>query len=416
METNHPTLRPYQVQGVEELLVKLASNPARGVLLADEMGLGKTATAIEVANRLNPKSLLVVAPASLLLNWQHELEMWFRLPIEAEVISYGRVVNGHQKRSDYELIIFDECHFLKSEKAKRTSACLGLNSDYRIFLTGTPIPNRPLEAYNVLHALGLKMTQRQYGFRYCNGHKVWVPARGGRRQAYDFRGASNLGELNAALRKHVMVRRTKADVLTDLPPKVRQVIAMDFKSGESAAFRKRFDSLGAAADILDEAGKIPFTEVAVERHNIALAKLPHVLEFIDDLLESGVEKLAVFAHHRDIVEAIASAGKDRVVVYGGMSVGEKDAAVKAFQFGSARVFVGNILAAGVGLTLTAASVCVFAEETWTPGDLLQVEDRLHRLGQKDVVQVYHIVADGSLDARIVKALIQKQSVIEEVTK
>lgn len=414
MQTS-PSLRAYQEAGVEELLKKL--HTMHGALLADEMGLGKTCVSIEVANRLNPRSVLIICPASLCCNWKHELDVWSRLHVDVEVISYGKVVNGHQKSSEYGLVIFDESHFLKSPTAKRTKASLALKADYRLFLTGTPIPNKPIEAFNVLKALGLKMSYQDYGFRYCGGRVISVPRRGGgKRKAYDFSGASNLDELNAVLRKAVMVRRTKAETLTELPPKIRQVVAMKFDSGESAAFRRRFASLGEAADILDEVSRVPFTEIAEERHNVALHKLPFVLRFIDDLLESGVEKLAVFAHHRDIVEAIVGAGPDRVFLYGGMSAKEKDAVVQAFQHGPAKVFVGNILAAGVGLTLTAASVCVMAEETWTPGDLIQAEDRLHRFGQKDVVQIYHIVADGSLDARIVKALIHKQTIIEEVMK
>lgn len=411
-----PNLRDYQEKGVAELLDKLVKNKSHGALLADEMGLGKTCTAIETANRLKPRSVLIVCPASLTLNWKRELEIWSRLPFEAEVISYGKLVNGHQKGEAYDLIIFDESHFLKSAKAKRTKASFALKANYRLFLTGTPIPNKPIEAYNVLKALGLKLSFVQYGYRYCAGREVWVPTKHGRKKVKDFNGASNLDELNAALRKSIMVRRTKAETLTELPAKIRQVVAMKFSSGESAAFRRRFASLDEAADILDEVTRVPFNEIAEERHNVALHKLPFVLHFIDDLLESGVEKLVVFAHHRDIVEAIANAGPDRTILYGGMSAKEKDAVVESFQHGPARVFVGNILAAGVGLTLTAASVCVMAEETWVPGDLTQAEDRLHRFGQKDIVQIYHIVADGSLDARIVKALIQKQQVIEEITK
>lgn len=415
MRTKHQ-LRPYQQAGVEELLKKLEAR--HGALLADEMGVGKTPTAIEVANRLSPKSVLIVCPASLCCNWRHELAVWSRLPFDAEVISYGKLVNGHQRSNEYGLIIFDESHFLKSPTAKRTKASLELKADYRLFLTGTPIPNRPIEAYNVLKALGLKLSYQEYGRRFCNGHLVRVPIRGGHglRKAWDFTGASHLDELNASLRESVMVRRTKEEVLKELPKKVRQIIAMDFASGESEAFRRRFSSLSLAADILDEVARVPFAEIAEERHNVALHKLPYVLKFIDDLLESGAEKLAVFAHHRDIVEAVAGAGPDRVFLYGGMSAKQKDEAVRSFQDGDAKVFVGNILAAGVGLTLTAANVCVMAEEIWTPGDLIQAEDRLHRLGQKKVVLIYHIVADGSLDARIVKALIQKQQVIEEVMK
>jgi len=418
-------LRPYQQAGVEELLSKLTANKAHGALLADAPGLGKTSQAIEVANRLAEGSkgpnftVLIVCPASLRLNWERELAMWTRLINGAsflhEAQTYGEIVRKKQQRGQYDLIIFDESHYLKNPDAKRTKACLALVSDYKLFLTGTPCVNRPMEMYPVLKTLGLKMSRVQYGIRFCNGRLISVPIRGGhsKRKAWDFTGHSHEDELNKALRSSVMVRRTKEEVLKELPKKIRQVIAMDFKSGESKAFKDRFASLSLAADILEEAGKTPFTELAKERYNVAMAKLPYVLDFINDLLEEE-DKIVVFAHHRDVINAIVEGGENRVALVGGMTEKQKDAAVQAFQNGPARVFVGQIVAAGTGLTLTAARTVVFAELSWVPGEVSQAEDRLHRIGQKDTVRVFHLVAEGSIDARIVRSIVDKQQVIEEI--
>jgi len=425
MNQQTPSLRPYQEQGVRLLLDKLEAR--HGALLADAPGLGKTATSIEVANRLaertkGPKfSVLIVCPASLRLNWERELSMWVRLLFKYasflhETQTYGEIVRGKQQRKTYDLIIFDEAHYLKNPEAKRTKACLSLAADYRLFLTGTPVVNRPMELFPVLKSLGLKMSHVQFGIRYCGGRLINVPIRGGhgKRKAWDFTGASHTDELNKALRESIMVRRTKEEVLTELPAKIRQVIAMDFKSGESESFRQRFASLSLAADVLEEVKKTSFEELAKERYNVALAKVPYVQDFIDDLLEEE-EKVVVFAHHRDVVKALAH-GNDRVMLYGGMTEKQKDEAVQAFQNGSARVFVGQITAAGVGLTLTAARTVVFAELDWVPGNVTQAEDRCHRIGQHDTVRVFHIVAEGSIDARLVRAIVDKQSVIEEITK
>lgn len=415
MNTTRPKLREYQLAGVEELMKKLTTNRSHGALLADEPGLGKTAQAIEVMNRLAPKTVLVVCPASLKINWTRELAMWLRLDLAVEVRTYGEIVREHQQLGHYELVVFDEAHYLKNPDAKRSKACFALYADYRLFLTGSPILNRPIELYPILHSLGLKLSRVQYGQRYCSGHLIRVPFRGGHgfRKAWDFSGASHMDELNQALRGSVMVRRSKAKILTELPAKVRQVIAMKFSSGESAAFRARFNSLTQAADILKEVQRIPFEEIARERYNVALKKLPYVEDFINDLLEEE-DKLVVFCHHRDVIERLAAAGPDRVKLYGGMTEKQKDEAVQAFQHGPAKVFVGQIAAAGVGLTLTAASTVLFGEEPWTPGDVIQCEDRLHRIGQRDTVRVFHLVADGSIDARIVNALVEKQQVIEAV--
>ncbi len=421
MQTS-PSLRAYQEAGVEELLKKL--HTWKGALLADAPGLGKTAQAIEVANRLasedgapRPFTVLVVAPASLRINWSREIRTWAWTNAGYEVLTYGEVVRGKQSRPRYSLIIFDEAHYLKNPDAKRTKAGLALDADYRLFLTGTPVANRPMEMFPMLKSLGLKMNRTDYGVRYCGGKLITVPIRGGhgKRRAWDFTGSSNTDELNKVLRKSVMVRRTKEEVLKELPRKVRQVISMDFKSGESREFRERFASLSLAADILRTAGKIPFTELARERYNVAMAKLPYVLDFLNDLLEEE-EKVVVFAHHRDVIDAIVKAGENRVALVGGMTERQKDAAVQAFQNGPARVFVGQIVAAGTGLTLTAARTVLFAELDWVPGNVTQAEDRCHRIGQKDTVRVFHLVAEGSIDARIVRAIVDKQQIIKEITK
>lgn len=421
MQTS-PSLRAYQEAGVEELLKKL--HTLHGALLADAPGLGKTAQAIEVANRLasedaapRPFTVLVVAPASLRINWSREIRTWAWTNAGYEVLTYGEVVRGKQSRTRYSLIIFDEAHYLKNPDAKRTKAGLALDADYRIFLTGTPCVNRPMEMFPMLKSLGLKMSRTDYGVRYCGGKLITVPIRGGhgKRRAWDFTGSSNTEELNKVLRQSVMVRRTKEEVLKELPRKVRQVISMDFKSGESREFRERFASLSLAADILRTAGKIPFTELARERYNVAMAKLPYVLDFLNDLLEEE-EKVVVFAHHRDVIDAIVKEGEDRVALVGGMTEKQKDAVVQAFQNGPARVFVGQIVAAGTGLTLTAARTVLFAELDWVPGNVTQAEDRCHRIGQKDTVRVFHLVAEGSIDARIVRAIVDKQQIIKEITK
>ena len=146
-----------------------------------------------------------------------------------------------------------------------------------------------------------------------------------------------------------------------------------------------------------------------------MAKLPYVLDFLNDLLEEE-EKVVVFAHHRDVIDAIVKAGENRVALVGGMTEKQKDAAVQAFQNGPARVFVGQIVAAGTGLTLTAARTVLFAELDWVPGNVTQAEDRCHRIGQKDTVRVFHLVAEGSIDARIVRAIVDKQQIIKEITK
>lgn len=389
----------------------------------------------EYINRTLPGLVLIVCPASLRVNWCRELKKWLASDtalrddhsLESEwtvtvVRSYEQIVAGDVPPDvKIDIAVFDEAHYLKNPSAKRTKACLSIVADTRLFLTGTPVVNRPMDLFPILSSCGMKMDRTAFGKRYCGGHLVqigWKP----RKFAWDFSGASHTDELNAALRASVMVRRTKAEVLTELPEKTRQVIELDIPDGESVALKdavkRMFDGMESAAENLSELKRIAFNELAAARLDIARNKLPHVIEFVKDLLEEE-EKVVVFAHHREIIEALQEGLADYVPVklYGGMTDAQKDYAVRAFQTNpKCRVFIGQIQAAGTGLTLTAAHTVVFAELDWVPGNVTQAEDRCHRIGQHDPVRVIHLVARESVDARMVRALVDKQSVIDKVTK
>jgi SWI/SNF-related matrix-associated actin-dependent regulator 1 of chromatin subfamily A len=139
-------LRTYQSEGVERLMAITAQRSS--ALLADEPGLGKTIQVVEYINRMGFNRILIVCPASLRLNWRSELDKWLAFtPQHIEILSYEGVVSGYTEVSHYDLIVFDEAHYLKNPSAKRTKACLALESDYRLFLTGTPVVNRPMEMY-----------------------------------------------------------------------------------------------------------------------------------------------------------------------------------------------------------------------------------------------------------------------------
>lgn len=413
-------LRAYQLAGVERLIELTAERHA--AILADEPGLGKTLEVAEYINRTKPATVLIVCPASLRINWRRELDRWMvHQPSELYVFSYEKALGYIPPAAGLDLAVFDEAHYLKNPTAQRTSACLAIPARARLFLTGTPVVNRPIDLYPILKSCGLKMSKTDFGKRYCGGRLVCVRWRPVRKYAWDFSGSSNSEELAAALRKHVMVRRTKAEVLTELPPKIRQVVEMDIPSGESAklkaAVTRMFDGLAQAAENVRELKRIAFEELSKERLAIARNKLSAVVEFVRDLLGEE-EKVVVMAYHREIVEAIRDAfDGEAVLVYGGMTDHAKDIAVRSFQEdATTRVFVGQITAAGTGITLTAARTVVFAELDWVPGNVVQAEDRCHRIGQTDPVRIFHVVAKDSVDARMVRALVDKQNVIERLVK
>ncbi|MFA5238223.1 MAG: DEAD/DEAH box helicase, partial [Phycisphaerae bacterium] len=433
-------------------------------LIADEMGLGKTIQAIGVINADDSiKSVLVICPASLKINWRNELTKWLVIPRSIEIMNgkttatadilicnYDIVKKHHAMLTSqtWDLLIIDESHYLKNPKAQRTNYTLGkwdknpekvikgIAAKRRIFLTGTPIVNRPIELWPILHAAlpdSIGKSWTGYATRYCDGYHDGY--------GWNVSGASNLNELQENLRMHLMIRRLKQDVLTELPAKRRQVIELPSNGlsgviqAEKSAWDKlegRLDQLRANVELtkasdnpadyenavreLREGAKAAFTEISKLRHETALAKTPLVIAHIIDSLESE-DKIIVFAHHHDIINAIAAALDSEGIGYetftGETPQNDRQCAVDRFQTDSTvKVFIGSITAAGVGITLTAASHVIFAELDWTPGNVTQAEDRAHRIGQTDNVLIQHLVLEGSLDVTMANTLVAKQAVID----
>ena len=440
----------FQKAGMAYALARFQAGQ-KGVIIADEMGLGKTIQALGVANaRPDFKRILVVCPASLKINWKREAERWlvhqrpvfvvnggepdWTLPEALFICNYERL-KAIPKDARFDLLVVDEAHYAKNPKAQRSKAVAQLArcSRHVLLLTGTPIANRPAELWHLLHIAHPREFAKFWPFawRYC------APKSNG--YGWDFSGASNLDELNARLRAGLMIRRLKAEVLQDLPAKIRQVIALPATGlerllrAERAGLEawERYQQLQQEllwAELAEdqetwrrlmqelEAVTVAFTEMARARRELAIAKIPLVVAHLLDLLEAE-QQVVVFAHHHDVVDALAAALREKgvsdVTLTGRDSQARRQEAVDAFQAGRARVFIGSIQAAGVGLTLTAARVAVFAEIDWVPANIQQAEDRIHRIGQRDAVLIQYLVVDGSLEARMAEAIAAKLGVIEQ---
>jgi SWI/SNF-related matrix-associated actin-dependent regulator 1 of chromatin subfamily A len=449
---------PYQKAGIAYGL----NTP--NVLIADEMGLGKTIQALGIINA-DPsiKSVLIIVPASLRINWYREARKWLVRDYTVEIadgddfpgadiviVNYERLGKHRNaiRARQWDLLVCDEAHYIKNPKAQRTKEIMGswdkkkqawgitpIEARRKVMLTGTPILNRPVELWNILRLLDKdRWTNFMYfGKRYCNAHhNGW---------GWDFTGANEetLPELQRILRETIMVRRLKKDVLTELPPKRRQIIeipangmkrVVNKQAKAWAPYEEQFNRLQAKADSAKAAGdekayrqaveelttamEVAFDELSALRHEMGVAKVPAVIEHIKETLEN-TDKLVVFAHHHDVVNAIAEAFSDIAVKLTGVENSEeRQAAVDRFQNDpSCRLFIGTIGAAGVGLTLTAASMMIFAELDWVPGRVTQAEDRIHRIGQLNSVLIQHLVVDGSLDAKMAWVLVQKQEIIDK---
>lgn len=449
---------PFQKAGIIE-----AYNRGNA-LIGDEPGLGKTIQAIGVVN-LNPdiKRVLVVCPAFLKINWKRECEKWLVRPLRVSVLGGKQddltadifVINydilakyiGFIHSAEWDLLVVDEAHYAKNREAMRTKLILG-NWDWRtrtwtvkpipakrkIYMTGTPIVNRPVELWTLINSLDPETWSNfmAYAKRYCNAIQT--------RYGWDMTGASNLEELQTKLRSTIMIRRLKRDVMKDLPPKRRQVIELpangaadlikrgndlwDSKQEAIALLKDAMEQARVANDEeayrnavrdLHEAEQVLFEEMSVIRHETGLAKVPYAISHLHDLLDDDpAKKVVLFCWHKDVADQIFTEFQNRAVLStGDMSKEKRQNSVDRFQTdGSVQLFVGTMGASGVGITLTASSHVVFLEIDWVPGNVTQAEDRCHRKGQNEGVLVQHLVLEGSIDSRMANIIVDKQENID----
>jgi len=397
-------------------------------LISDPMGLGKTIESIGVMNASEKLGrVLVICPASLKINWSRELLKWLihrktiqiiepktkELTGEILVVNYDIVDRFYPElRSEkFHFLILDECHYLKNAKAKRSLNVVGgrsktgkrfdpIPAERVLALTGTPILNRPKEIFNIARYLMPEAFPNKEKFlrRYCDLRLV--------RGRWDDTGASNLDELQAKLRSVFMIRREKEMVLKDLPAKRRQLIEIEPEGRLRDKIIKEYE----AASV--KKFNIPFDDVSALRRETGLAKVKIAVEFLKNAIEES-GKVVAFCHHRDVIEKIAEK-IPCVVVRGDTPLKRRAENVDLFQRSpECKLFLGNIEAAGIGITLTAASRMVFVEGSWEPGKVSQCEDRIHRIGQKNSVLIQHLVWAGSLDSYMTKRVIEKQEVISE---
>ena len=338
-------------------------------------------------------------------------------------------------------IIADESHNLKQRDAQRTKMILPFlqASKHLLLLSGTPALARPVELYTQLHALAPTMFGKFHDFahRYCDPKKSWVVYGGGRRfHRWDYSGAACLEELHAKL-NNVMVRRLKQDVLDELPPKQRSVIPVTMSSDQSAACRQTMKDLEQSREAKDmhERSFQDKQHLMLAYQTTGLGKAAAVADYLMDWLDgsSSTDKIIVFAHHTKVLDHInaalyrrtsgfnrsSSQRKDQHIrIDGKVPSNERHKLVRQFQTQPhTRVALLSMTAAGVGLTLTAASTVLFGELHWTPGVLAQAEDRVHRLGQAKISQIMYCVCQDdktSLDPILLNMLGRKVDTLLQV--
>ena len=405
-------------------------------ILADDMGLGKTTSTIIAALETGAKKILIVCPASLKINWQREIANYSDRPVfiaegkkfstedDFVIVNYDILKNFHDTdpkkkeesillQSNFDLVILDEAHMISNVQAQRTKIINHFAKKVnRVWLlTGTPMTSRPMNYYNLLNLIESPVAQnwKAYAIRYCQGYQFSA----GKRKVWNVSGASNLEELRDRTSKQIL-RRLKEEVL-DLPDKIITPVYLKLKS-------KEYENLmGEYYDWYDKnpdestSLTVQFSKLMKVRKVIANEKVKQTIEFTENILEQG-KKVIIFTNFTDTLQTIYQHfGKQAVYLDGSCSNAVRQQAVDQFQNNEKiTVFVGNLKAAGVGLTLTAAEVVIMNDLSFVPAEHSQAEDRAYRYGQKSNVLVYYPIFENSIEGAIYDILNKKKQIIRTV--
>jgi SNF2 family DNA or RNA helicase len=422
-------LYPHQVTGVEFLA-------RRGrAILGDDMGLGKTRQAIIALRESAPSGVfLIICPASLKLNWAREIRL---VDPEARVEVLGVAGYEHAQPQwvivNYDLlarnsdrlravswtgVALDEAHFIKnaSQRSSQALKILGVSDDKRtgvtgprmvFLLTGTPMPNRPRDLFNLLRAVGHPSARSFLSFarQYCGAYRNnygWVTD-----------GASNLAELNLLL-KEVMLRRRKDDVL-DLPPKIRSWVPLQITGEAVWNANEGFLDWFLASDSSRPNDTEFLARITKLRLALHKAKQAACAERIKDVVASGQKVLVFTSYAEGITRHKKTLGDRAVTITGADNAKQRMKAMDDFQSNpEVSVALCNLIAGGVGLNLTAATHVIFQDLDWVPANHLQAEDRCYRIGQNKQVTVEYLLASGTLDTYIARLLEAKLRLVQAV--
>ena len=416
----------------KEAIQKLVEN--KKFILADDMGLGKTTSTIIAALEASSKKVLIICPATLKINWKREIENYsdksiyiaegknFSTDADFVIINYDIIKNFHdpKKKDDseilkanFDLVIVDEAHYIKNGQAQITKLINDLvkTVDRLWLLTGTPMTSRPMDYFNLLSLVDSPVSKNwmAYAIRYCQGYQFNV----GGRKIWNITGASNLEELRERTAGTIL-RRLKENVL-DLPDKIITPVYLRLKS-------KNYEEvMGEYYDWYDKnpdeskSLTVQFSKLTKVRQIIADEKISQTIEIAENIIEQD-KKVIIFCNFTDSLNKIIEHfGKSAVKLDGSMSKPERQRSVDEFQDNpKVKVFVGNIKAAGVGITLTSAEAVIMNDLSFLPSDHAQAEDRAYRYGQKNNVLVYYPIFENTIEGVIYDILNNKKQVIATV--
>ena len=427
---NRPPLE-HQKVAIEKLL---ANNK---FILADDMGLGKTTAAVIAALESGAKKILIVCPASLKINWSREIQNYTdrkTLIVEGRkwgstfdfyIINYDIIKNYHttdnnEDSDDYKLLvnegfdlaIVDEAHYISNNTARRTQLLNDILSKIpKVWLlTGTPMTSRPINYFNLLKIVEspLTLNWQSYVYRYCKGYQFRV----GNRKVWNTSGASNLDELRERT-KNIVLRRLKSEVL-DLPDKIITPVFLELKSTDYNEELEEFMRISKEMK-KEESLSVTINRLMKVRQIIAIEKISYTCELIDRFIEQD-KKVIVFTNFTSTLDILHEKyKKNSVTLDGRMSKTKRQESVDRFQNeNKIKIFISNIIAGGVGITLTEAEGVIMNDLSFVPAHHSQAEDRAFRYGQKKNVLVYYPIFENTIKMIIYNILNKKKNIIDQV--
>jgi SWI/SNF-related matrix-associated actin-dependent regulator 1 of chromatin subfamily A len=444
---------PFQKTGVDWLAGK------KTALLADEMGLGKSVQAIQAADRIKAESILVICPKSVTHHWVQEFRTW-----QTKNRAIGRIKDGSRKTTDalmpgvyiinydkisqkksswieplsktkWDVVILDECHALKNRSAQRTKAIYGFkpfqdgavikNAKRVWLLSGTPAPNHAGELWTHLHTLhpkGVEDRTLRSEDKFQEAYTHQRPTQWG----MQITGSKNMSALRKKHLESWMLRRKKKDVISDMPELSFVAEPLDITNlpeNHRAAISQAFVNvdnwtIGLSEDEILTALRpevsTSYGNLSKAFHEIGLLKADLAAEYIKENFAN--RPVLVFAWHRAVLERLNAllAAMLPAMIHGGVGSDKRAQLIEHFQAGRTKLFLGQIAAAGEGITLTAASDVIFVEGYWTPAKIHQAACRAHRIGQKYPVVARMLTIPGSVDDAIQRTLVRKSNQLTEL--
>jgi superfamily II DNA or RNA helicase len=436
-------LRDYQREGFE-WLARLAAWGV-GACLADDMGLGKTLQAIAlILDRAGEGPSLVIAPTSVGFNWRNEIDRFAPTlkvkflgfgdrkqvldslqPMDVLISSYGLLqqeVAGELLASvNWRTIVLDEAQAIKNAAAKRSQQAMALQGEFKLITTGTPVENHLGELWNL--------------FRFINPGLLGSLESFNRRFAGPIERAQDR-EARQRLRKLIqpfILRRTKSQVLQELPPRTEIELQVELSEREAAFYealrRKLLDELSEDDNPIEDKRFRVLAAITKLRRaccnprlvapelGLSSSKLALFGEVLEELLDNRHKALVFsqFVDHLSIIRAyLDEQGIDYQYLDGQTPAAERKKRVEAFQAGQGDVFLISLKAGGVGLNLTAADYVIHMDPWWNPAVEDQASDRAHRIGQQRPVTIYRLVTQGTIEQKIVALHQQKRDLADSL--